>query len=93
MPHMDPDTKEKLRDKTDIKKEKKYHAIYWIPKDEVRVRKNYSQGKSQSSISCLLGKILYKDAWNMSEEVATNIEISTKSKLKNDMWLVSVYID
>lgn len=93
MPHMNPDTKKELRDNTDIKKEERYHAVYWIPKDEVRVREYYSQGKSQSAISCVLGKILAKDAWGLSEKEFTDIGVSTKSKSKNDMWLVSVYID
>lgn len=89
---MSSDTIEKLRHRTDVKKEEKHHSIYWIPEDEVRVRQHYSQGQSQSATSCLLGKILYKDTWDMSQE-AMHIDINTESKSKNNMWLVSVYID
>lgn len=93
MPYMSDELREELRSETNVRKEEKYHAVYWIPRDQVS--EYFTYGKPQSAIARILGKELAKETWSMNEEEAVEMDVRTETEEnpKKDVWQVSVYIE
>lgn len=88
MPYMDSETKEELREKTEVLKEKDDEAVYHIPKEYTE--EFFTYGKPQDAISRMLGSELAKQAWNIDEEEAVEQGVNTESIDAGGNWAVRV---
>lgn len=89
MPHIDPQLRKKLRNKSEVLTEDNAHCVYLIPDEHVEEYFNY--GKPNGAVSEILGKELAKQVWNMDEGEAVEANVRTMKEELPYRWKVIVY--
>jgi hypothetical protein len=86
---MEDEDRAELREKTRVMTEGEEHAVYEIPKDQVS--EYFTYGKPQEAIAEMLGGILAREHWDITEEEAYDQNVSSLHREHPDFFEVVVY--
>jgi len=89
MVHIGDEDREELREVTQVMAERDEHTVYQIPKDQVS--EYFTYGKTQAAIAEMLGGILAREHWDITEEEAYDQNVSSLHREHPDFFEVVVY--